>query len=159
MKYEFEQLDKNNEKHVDTLKQVSAWSKDHETMKNYEESELSQHPLSIVAFDNQAKELAGHVAVTEISELNQKKIGRIGALAVAQAIQGNGVGTGLIRHLLKIAEKKLPEIDSYYAFVHPGSLKAFLDNGAQIVGPRVPEVSTGCNIIVSLDVIGINSNE
>jgi GNAT superfamily N-acetyltransferase len=150
MKYKFEQFDLGNTVHTEAIEKVSEWSVECLTMKSYTAAELRQHPLGIVAFAEGTDEFLGHVAITEINGINQKKFARLGALAVDGAVQGNGIGSGLIGYAMKMAPGLLPELESYYAYVHPGSLKPFLENDAEIVGARVPAAPTGCNIIVSL---------
>lgn len=141
--------------HRGALRQISEWSTQNSNMKFYEVEELERHPLGLLAFetheDYTEQYLLGHVAITEVSEINEQKFARIGALVVNKAYQSNGVATALVGKLLDAAPEALPNIDGYYAFVHPGSLKAFLSNGAEVIGSRDPAVATGCDIIVGIE--------
>lgn len=148
--HKFEQINTGEPRHLEALGQVADWSAENLSMKLYTFNELCQHPLGVAAFD-ESGEFHGYVAITEVSSIGQARSARIGAFTVAEAARGNGVGRGLLRHLLEAAPESLPDISNYYAFVHNGSLKQFLDNGAVIVGSRTPPVETGCNTIVNID--------
>lgn len=150
MKYRFEQLDACDPKHLEAVDRVAGWSIDRVTMKLYTPEEIKHHPLGVVAF-SAAEDLAGHVAVTEIDKINGGLYGRIGALSVAEDIQGNGVSKDLIKHLLSLAIEELPDINGFYAFANQRSLNSFLSNNARIVGVRDPQFPTGCNTIVAIN--------
>lgn len=150
MKSRFEKLEIADPGHLGAVDQVARWSIERPTMKPYTADELSHNPLGVVAFGG-AGDLAGHVAITEIDQINGRQFGRIGALAVSEKAQGNGVSKDLIKHLLGLAAEELPDIDGFYAFVNSKSLGSFLSNGAEIVGRRSPLYPTGCNTIVSID--------
>lgn len=156
MNYNYEQLNPDSEKHLQAIAQVAEWSVDCSSMKEYSTDTLMQHTLSVLAFAEGTDDFLGHVAITEV---NQQKPTMVGALAVAGDFQGNGVAKGLVAQQMEIAFAQLPEIKKYQAFVHPGSLNAFLANGFTVVGPREPAVHTGCNTIVSLNLVGVNGNE
>ena len=149
MKYKFEQLSADVPAHCEAASQVAVWSIERPTMKIYTADEIRNHPLGVVAFDGTG-DLAGHVAVTRVDEINGGQFGRIGALAVSEKDQGNGVSKDLIKHLLNLTLEELPEVGGLYAFANQKSLSPFLSNGAQIVGVRSPLIPTGCNTIVSI---------
>lgn len=148
--HKFEQIDTGEPRHLEVLGQVADWSAESLSMKLYMLNELCQHPLGVAAFD-ESEDFHGYVAITEVNNIGQARSARIGAFTVAEAVRGNGVGRGLLSHLLEVAPESLPDINNYYAFVHNGSLKQFLDNGAVIVGSRTPLAKTGCNTIVNID--------
>lgn len=157
MKYRFEKLNLRDNEHYLALKQVEEWSDAWETMKSYSFTQLARHPFVLLAFSGENSDFknrisfAGHVAITEISKINQRNFAKIGALAVGEKYRGNGLASFLIGELLSKSFETLPDIERYSAHVHPDSLNSFSDNGASIVGPRssVPP-ATGCNIVVSL---------
>jgi ribosomal protein S18 acetylase RimI-like enzyme len=150
MKHRFEQISIEEPRHTEALDQVADWSAESLSMKFYTVGELEQHLLGVAAF-GENENFLGYVAVTEVSSLDHNKSARIGAFTVAESVRGNGVGRDLIKHLLDIVPESLPGIDNFYAFVHNGSLKPFLDNGAVIVGTRTPPAETGCNTIINID--------
>lgn len=149
----FERTDKNPTYQRGALEQVSRWSSKCSSMKFYEVEELERHPLGVLAFNEEVNELLGHAAITEID--GQRA--RLGALVVNKLYQGHGVASALIRHILEVAPEALPEMNEFYAFVHPGSLNSFLENGAQILGKREPPAPTGCNTVVSIKPVDLSS--
>jgi len=158
MKYRFEQLNLRDNEHYLALKQVEEWSDMCKTMRSYNFTQLVRHSLGLLAFllkDNDPRDrgrFAGHVAITEINEIGQRNFAKIGALAVGEEDQGNGLASALIGELVRITPEAVPaDIEGYYAYAHPDSLDSFLANGASVVGTRstVPP-PTGCNIIVAL---------
>ena len=157
MNCNLKQIDIENPIHVEALGRVADWSAECSSMRSYTLEELVRQPLGIAGFDNE--ELLGYVALTEISEISGHRFARIGALTVAHAAQGAGLAGDLIKSLVDSATDIVPALDNFYAFVHGRSLKPFLDNGAVIIGARMPAADTGCNTIVSIDNQGVNNNE
>lgn len=159
MKYKFEQLDVVKNEHYLAVDKIQEWSKEWRTMRAYSFSQLLRHPLGLLAFAQEknkfqkeySSRFAGHIAITEIQQIEQRSFAKIGALAVGEDYRGNGLASALVGELIKTSSETLPGIDGYYAYVHPDSLSAFLDNGANVVGARhTIAPPTGCNIIVSI---------
>ena len=149
MGLKFEQFDADNLAHAEAAEEISEWSSVNLSMRFYPAADIAQHPLGILAFLKDGGDLAGYAAMTELSETDGENFGRVGALAVGEAFQGNGVAEKLVAEVAKSIGESGLAVSSLYAYVHGGSLGAFLKNGWKIIGQRDPPASSGCNTVVA----------
>lgn len=144
MSYKFEKFNGDIESHMEAAEVISGWSMASETMASYSPDEIKSHPLGILAIGEHG-EVQGYLAVTDFYE----KTAKVGALAVCESKQGNGLARQLVEVLSGLIKSEIPEATLAYAYVHDGSKNKFLDSGYEKVGDRQPPAPTGCNTIVA----------
>lgn len=147
MKYNFERLNNKDSKHIEAAKLVSSWSHELDSMLAYDLEAIQNHLYAIFAF-GETGELLGHIAVVEFDKKPKKA--RIGAFAVAQEHQGNGVGGALINEIIRVFPEQLANVSEVYAFANEQSQANFVARGFIVTGNRLPPAPTGCNTVVSL---------
>lgn len=149
MNIKFEKFDQGNPKHQHSAFFISAWSsQDSDAMLPICFWDMVEHPLGVIAYDEEQHETLGSLAVKELSP--DGKRGQIGSLIVSPEHRGKGIAKGLLNEVIDSSSLLLPGLESAFAYVNEDSLPVFLCLGGLLKGLREPPYKTNCIYEVDL---------
>lgn len=143
----FQTYNQDNLWHRQAVSDVEAWSRQAgSAMLPLEADRTADFARRLLAFDDEARTVLGHIAVSVMPERRVMLSG----LVISPDQRRKGIGTSLLRQMVAEMSLLARNPESFTSYVNDAALPAYLNIGAVEVGQRTEGVLTECVHIVDL---------